>query len=442
MRSPVRAAAWLVLYVVLAAAPLVLSLIQLDPGRGVWVNLSVAMGFVGLALMGMQFVLAARFVRATEAFGVDVVLQVHRQITVVITVCLLAHPAVLFVWDSRFLALLNVVEAPLRAKFAVASVFLLLVLIATSIWRRHLHLSYQAWQVLHAVLAVLIVVFGLVHVLLIGYYVDQPWEQAVWVVYSGAFIAIGVWVRVLRPVLRWRRRWRVAEVREQPGHGHTIRLEPVVAGAGARTAFAFEPGQFAWIHAGRSPFALEYHPFSISSSAEDRGGVEFTIKTERGFTSRVHDLVPGDVVYLDGPWGAFSMERHEGPGFVFIGGGIGITPLLSMVATMADREDTRPCWMFVGNRSEDQMVGADELADIARRMNLTVVHTLSSASPAWTGRRGRVDAPLLDETLPRGRARLQYFLCGSPPMMDATEQALRSLGIPDERVHSERFGMV
>lgn len=442
MRSPVRAAAWLALYVVLAAAPLLLSLVQLDPGRGVWVNLSVAMGFVGLALMGMQFVLAARFVRATQAFGVDVVLQVHRQITVVITVCLLAHPVVLFVWDSRFLALLNIVEAPWRAKLAVTSVFLLLVLIATSLWRRRLHLGYQAWQVLHAALALLIVVTGLAHVLLIGYYVDQPWERAVWVLYSGAFVAVGVWVRVLRPILRWRRRWRVAEVREQPGHGHTVRLEPAVARAGVRQAFAFEPGQFAWIHAGRSPFALEYHPFSISSSAEDREGVEFTIKTERGFTSRVHDLKPGDIVYLDGPWGAFSMERHEGPGFVFIGGGIGVTPLMSMLATMADRQDERPCWAFVGNRHEDQMVGAGELARIAERMRLTVVHTLSSPGEGWTGRRGRVDAALLDEVLPKNRARLQYFLCGSPPMMDATEAALRSLDIPDEHVHSERFGMV
>ena len=440
MRSPTRAAAWLVLYVVLAVAPLGFSLKQLDPGRGVWVNLSVGLGFLGLSLMGLQFVLAARFVRATQTFGIDVILQVHRQITALITVCILAHPVVLFVWDQRYLALLNVIEAPLRAKLAVASVVLLLALIATSIWRRHLRLGYQAWQVLHATLAVLIVVTGLSHVLLIGYYVAEPWERVVWIVYAGVFIAIGLWVRTLRPLLRWRNRWRVTEVREQPGHGHTVRLEPL-EGARRRT-FAFEPGQFAWIHAGRSPFALEYHPFSISSSAEDLDGVEFTIKPERGFTSRVHDLVPGDVVYLDGPWGHFTMQRHEGPGFVFVAGGIGITPLLSMLSTMADREDTRPCWVFVGNRHEDQMVGSGELAALEARMNLTVVHTLSSPGAGWTGRRGRVDAALLDEVLPKSRARLQYFMCGSPHMMDATEAALRSIGVPDTNVHSERFGMV
>src|ERR1700712_4131648 len=193
MRHPVRAAGWLTLYVLLAIAPLPLSLINLDPGRGFWVNLSVALGFVALSLMGLQFVLAARFVRATTTFGIDVVLQVHRQMTALILVCALAHPAVLMIWDTRFLSLLNVWTSPVRAKLAVASVVLLLVLVITSMWRSALHLSYQAWQLLHAVLAVLIVVSALVHVLLIGYYVDQPWERALWIGYSLAFVWIAVW---------------------------------------------------------------------------------------------------------------------------------------------------------------------------------------------------------------------------------------------------------
>src|ERR1700712_5569781 len=200
MRHPVRAAGWLTLYVLLAIAPLPLSLINLDPGRGFWVNLSVALGFVALSLMGLQFVLAARFVRATTTFGIDVVLQVHRQMTALILVCALAHPAVLMIWDTRFLGLLNVWTAPVRAKLAVASVVLLLVLVATSMWRTRLHLSYQAWQLLHA--------------LLIGYYVDQPWERALWIAYTAAFLFVGAWVRLIRPAFRWHRRRQVASVSE------------------------------------------------------------------------------------------------------------------------------------------------------------------------------------------------------------------------------------
>ena len=172
MRDRTRTLRWLLVYVLLAVAPLLLSLIQLDPGRGFWVNVSVGAGFVGLSLMGLQFVLAARSVRINRPFGADVLLQFHRQITVLIAILIFAHPIILMFWDSRFLALLNIVESPVRAKLAVLSVVLLLVLIATSVWRRKLRLRYQVWQLLHAVLAVLIVVTGLAHVLLIGYYVE------------------------------------------------------------------------------------------------------------------------------------------------------------------------------------------------------------------------------------------------------------------------------
>ncbi len=427
-------------YLLLAIAPLPLSLISLDPGRGFWVNLSVALGFVGLALMGLQFVLAARFVRATETFGIDIVLQVHRQMTVIITVCLFAHPIVLMFWDSRYLALLNVFTSPLRAKFAVGSIVFLLILIITSVWRQRLGLTYEVWQVLHATLAVLIVVTGLTHVLLIGYYVREPWERALWIAYSAAFIGIAVWVRGVRPLLRWRRRWTVAEVREQPG-GHTVSLRLLNPTAYGRQGFRFQPGQFAWINTGRLPFSMNYHPFSISSSAENTDRVEFTIKTERRWTARVHDLQPGETVYLDGPWGHFTLDRHEGPGFVFIGGGVGVTPLLSMISTLADRRDPRPCWAIIGNRQDDQMMGYAELLALAERLPLTVIATASSPGESWTGHRGRVDQRLLDEVLPRDRQRLQYFLCGSNAMMDGVEQALAQLGIPGDHIHSERFAM-
>ena len=441
MHKPVRAAAWVALYVVLAVAPLPLSMINLDPGRGIWVNFSVALGFIGLSLMGLQFVLVARFVNATTTFGFDRALQVHRQMTALITVCVLAHPIILFVWDSRFLSLLDIVHAPMRAKFAVVSVFLLLVLIATSMWRRKLRLGYQSWQALHAALAVLIVVTGLVHVLLIGYYVDQPWERALWIVYSAAFIAVALWVRIFKPLLRWRRRWRVVSVEEQPGPGHRITLEPTRPEYLGKKGFQFRPGQFAWISAGRSPFTIYYHPFSISSSAAQPDRLQFIIKTEHHFTTRIHDFRPGDTVYLDGPWGHFTTDRFDGPGLVFLGGGVGITPLLSMLSTLADRGDRRPCWAVIGNRFESAIVGRADLDDLVSKLDLTVVYTLSAPDDSWPGRRGRIDAALLDELLPETRHQLQYFICGSDSMMTGAVAALERIGIPRAQIHAEQFAM-
>jgi ferredoxin-NADP reductase len=75
-------------------------------------------------------------------------------------------------------------------------------------------------------------------------------------------------------------------------------------------------------------------------------------------------------------------------------------------------------------------------------MNLTVVHVLERPPVDWRGETGYVTTELLSRHLPRGYRRFQFFICGPEPMMDAAETALVQLGVPDERVHTERFDMV
>jgi ferredoxin-NADP reductase len=75
--------------------------------------------------------------------------------------------------------------------------------------------------------------------------------------------------------------------------------------------------------------------------------------------------------------------------------------------------------------------------------NLRVVRVLARPSDAWTGERGFVTAEMLMRYLPDPLYRhFQYFVCGPNPLMDAMEQALPSIGIPADRIHTERFDMV
>ena len=90
-----------------AMAPLFFALIDLEPSRGIIINFSVALGFVGLPMMGLQVALLARFQRVAAPFGIDVLLQFHRQIAYVGLAFVLAHPLLLFVANPQFLALLK-----------------------------------------------------------------------------------------------------------------------------------------------------------------------------------------------------------------------------------------------------------------------------------------------------------------------------------------------
>jgi predicted ferric reductase len=430
---------WLAAHVLIGVVPLALCSTELLPGRGFMVNLSVALGFVALSVLGLQFALAARLSRATAPFGIDAVLRYHRQISFLAVAAAFGHPVLLFLVSDRYRVLLDIVHAPLRAQLAWASVAALVVLMVTSIWRRALRLSYAVWHVLHSALGVLIVLAALGHAFLVNYYFSEPWVRLVWALYAAAFLWLAVWVRLVKPIRLWRRPWRVAELWPEPGGSVTVSVEPAYRHGGHE--FSFQAGQFAWILTGRTPFTLTYHPFSISSSALSNR-VEFTIKRVGQFTSSVRELKVGDAVYVDGPHGSFTRERHPGLGYVFLGTGAGVTPFLSMLATMADQGDQRPCWLFLGNAHESQITGIRQLARLRSRLNLTVVHVISRPGETWTGERGRIDQALLDRHLPEHRRALQYFLCAREEVVASMEQTLVDLDVPTERIHSERFGMV
>src|SRR5215471_6818678 len=127
-----------------------------------------------------------------------------------------------------------------------------------------------------------------------------------------------------------------------------------------------------------------------------------TIKELGDFTRTVGSIEPGTRAYLDGPHGTFSPDRHEGPAFALLAGGIGIAPMMSMLRTFADRGDRRPSVLFYANRHiEDAMFG-EELEELTQKLALEVVHVVSQPPDGWQGERGRIDAELLRKHLPDG----------------------------------------
>jgi ferredoxin-NADP reductase len=83
----------------------------------------------------------------------------------------------------------------------------------------------------------------------------------------------------------------------------------------------------------------------------------------------------------------------------------------------------------------------EELEELKDRLDLTVVHLLTRPPADWEGETGYITADILARHLPASYRRFQYFICGPDPMMDAAEHALVELGVPAERVHTERFDM-
>jgi predicted ferric reductase len=290
----------------------------------------------------------------------------------------------------------------------------------------------------HIVLAVVAIAAGLAHMVGWGFYLTAPWKRALW---TGLAIFWGVlllYVRILKPLFMLRRPYRVADVRQERGDAWTLVMQP-----DGHRGFRFSPGQFGWLTVWDSPFQVTQHPFSFSSSAAVTDGrVEMTIRNLGDFTSTIRTVPVGQRVYVDGAYGAFTIDRTPADMYVFIAGGVGITPMMSMLRTLADRGDKRPAVLFYGSRDWESIIFREELAALQERLNLTLIHVLEQPPADWTGEKGFINAEVFKRHLSPPFADHEYFICGPNVMMDAIEKTLGELDVPLWQYHSERYNFI
>jgi len=237
----------------------------------------------------------------------------------------------------------------------------------------------------------------------------------------------------------WVGKLRVARVFQETPKVKTFRLAPV-EGVGA-LPFEFEPGQFLTlsVHSGGNQVKRSY---SIASSPCCHGWCDLTVKHESGgiVSGYLHEQVKeGDLLDASGPYGRFTFRGVESDSVVFLGGGVGITPLMSSIRYLTDQSWNGRIDLVYACKDLESVIFRDELNHLARRHpNLHVSIVLSDeSSAAWAGPRGFITAELLGQ-IPQIRSR-RIHLCGPPVMMDAVRNELGKLGIDLASVHSELF---
>jgi predicted ferric reductase len=433
-----RGAVWILVYLLFILAPLFALLAgSHPPARDFWTEFSVALGYSGLAMMGLQFGLTARFRYVTEPWGEDVIYHFHRQISLVAVGLVVAHPVILVVVQPELLAPSNMLEAPLSAHLALLSIFSVIALVVTALWRAALNLKYETWHLTHIVLAVVAITAGVVHMVGSSFYLVDPWKQSLWIGLTIFWIGLLLYVRIVKPLFMLRRPYRVSEVRQERGDTTTLVMQP-----DGHPGFHFSPGQFGWLMVWGSPFKITGHPFSFSSSAAAKGGrVEMSIRNLGDFTKEIQRVPVGKRIYLDGPYGAFTIGNPADM-HVLIAGGVGVTPMMSMIRTLADRGDKRPVILLYGSKDRESITFYEELEVLKARLDLTLVHVLANPPAGWTGEQGFINAEMFKRHLPPPYSDHEYFICGPGVMMDAIEKALGEMGVPMARYHSERYSFV
>ncbi len=440
MPRSLAAAVYLALYSAIALLPLHMAMMA-DPhpqARGLGLEFAVGLGFVAYALLLLELALVTRLRTLSDSFGTDTLLQFHRALALAASVFVLGHVVGAGAM-GRHWQWFNPFAESLPARSGAIAFWALVVLVTSSLLRRALRLSYDAWNRLHRIGTLALLLGGTTHIVAVSGYTKAPSVRHLILLLALLFFVLLLNYLVLRPLRLWHKPWRVTGNQDIGGDTHLLEVRP-----DGHAGFGFEPGQFAWLITGHSPYTHQQHPVTIASSAESADGLQQYAIKKLGDWSRetIPALAPGDRLWVEGPYGALSIDRLPAQGFVLIAGGIGITPMRSILLTLRDRGDRRPCLLFYAANDYSRVVFRDEFAALSGEIDLRVVYVLEHPEEGDDCERGRIDRALLERQLPAARRHFQYLICGPNPMMDSIEHLLFELGIDDERIHSERFNQI
>ncbi len=207
---------------------------------------------------------------------------------------------------------------------------------------------------------------------------------------------------------------------------------------GKPAGFNHQPGQ--WVRV-TLPAHGESRVLSIVSAPHEPGLTIATRLSDSAFKRALKDLPQGAELQITGPNGSFTLNEDAATPAVFIAGGIGITPFMSMIGHTAHTGSTRKITLFYSNREPSAAAFLGELEELARaNPNFTLVATMTGLAEGatWQGETDLIDAAMLARHLP-DLGVPNYYCVGPAGMVDATKEMLESAGIAKDRIASEQF---
>lgn len=180
------------------------------------------------------------------------------------------------------------------------------------------------------------------------------------------------------------------------------------------------------------------HPLSLSDCPEETGFIEFTKRmTGSPYCRKLESLEPGDGVIVRGPSGNFLCDETDST-VVLIAGGIGITPIRSILKSLAEKSGKRcNAILIYGNLNGEDIAFRDELESL-KLPGYRLVHVLSETSGVPGALQGFITADIIAKEVPDYR-NANFMISGPPAMVEAIRKALATIAVPEERIRTDRF---
>ncbi|MBX4197740.1 ferric reductase-like transmembrane domain-containing protein [Candidatus Parcubacteria bacterium] len=392
-------------------------------------------GIIGVGFFAGNMFLSGRYKVLDRLFhGLDRVYLFHRQTGIRAFVLLTIH---LLALTFRNLAFSFQAVIDFTTSFSNIPVLIgrvgyygFLVLIIITLFVR---MKYERLKRLHQFMGVFLF-FGGLHVYLIPSDVSVNMYLRWYILGIVALALISYSWRVL--LRRWIIQRTIADVIAVNKLGDTV-IEVVMKPQKEKVNFI--PGQFIFVKFKQPGFPYEDHPFSLTASTEEPT-LRISAKALGDFTKKLPELKPGAEAHIQGPFGGFSFLKSENKKQIWIAGGIGITPFMSMARSLRDRVEKDPTLkeyditLFYSVKNEPEHIYAKELEEISQKLpNFHFIPWVTDRDGFINAARVHQKIKVTDETI---------FICGPKPMLNALRDQFQILGISRSRIHFELFKLL
>ncbi len=384
-------------------------------------------GIIGLALFSINLILSVR-VKTIERFfyGLNNIYDYHHKIGAIAFALLLSHPLFL-IFSYLSLSLKSAADFlipfnNLPITYGAIALLLMTLLIVLTFY---IKLKYNHWKFSHKFM-VLVSVFALLHSLFISSDISRDSFLRIYLLSLGFIgLAVSFYQAFLSKLINFHPIYNLKNVNILNSQVVELELEP------RSRKIKFFPGQFIFIRFLSGSIGTEAHPFSISS--DTRGSnLEVIVKSLGDFTDKLKNLQPGLPVSIEGPYGKFSHLNILNKNQVWIAGGVGITPFISMARSLADDGYHIDLYYCVNKLEEAVLLSEFKEIEAAKKIRII---------PWYVEEKGYINAQAISQLSP-GLENKDILLCGPAPFMFSLRKQFLNLNIKRKNIHFENFKLI
>jgi predicted ferric reductase len=315
--------------------------------------------------------------------------------------------------------------------FGIASAALLSLSVLLIFLYRIKALPYEIWRVVHIVMYAMFGL-GVYHALQTGTIINSFLPMKALVFFLSGLVLLSFLRRAMTLLGRFSSPRKLLALNQLTDQIIQLEVE--------KKADLWRGGQFMFLALRDRHRYWGAHPFSITMPPTATSLV-FTIRQVGDFTKGLSQLSPQTKIYLEGPYGCFNLPVRPEPALVFVAGGIGITPIISMLRELRAASWATPAALLWSVREEADLVYRDELNAMSKETAAFHWEAVITGEMKGDSPKMPITAPMVRELFPKETNPLIY-LCGPWPLVKNMFQGLLETGIKKERMRYERFSFL